>query len=617
MTETIYALGYARVSTAKQAAEGDSLPIQARIIASEIKQQGWTIHPAAADVLQEPFTGTTHARPEYQRAIQIIKAHPSAIKYFVVRTIDRFSREGSPEYLAMKAELASMGVELRDTYHVIQPSINTLAHTGFEYEWSRFEPSRKSEIAEAEAGKQEIMVMLTRMIGAEIDLVQKGYHIGNPDDGYVIQRLPVDDKKRCVLKPDPERAHFFRLMFELRAAGLYTDREIVDHVNGLGFRTKPRNRWNADKTKIVGHSAPKLLTVKRLQCTITRPIYCGVIMEFWTRHQPTRARGEAIVCIETYNRANRGARYLEERPDGSLRMLYDRSPERVLKKRNTFDQRWPYKNVVLCPTCRLPLWASASRGRSGQKFTAYHCARTHDRYSVKQSVLDQAFRAYLASVGAVDGLWDTFSDVVRAEYARFLEASKQQSARGAEMAKELLTRKDQLIEAFTAATSPSIRRSLEEKVEAIDRELAATTETRLDLSASEADLDDFLAHVRKVLEHPARILDFIREKTEQVALYRLFFEVFPTYEEIVSGTAKLTPTFASLQTPGGPESGVVGDIGHNWNTIQHEIDRWKEAYWAIDLVYERMMEQQRLSGSREDKKAAGRPSHATANDKAA
>src|SRR6266571_3083123 len=182
--ETIYAIGYARVSTPKQAVEGDSLELQAELIARHVMGNGWRTFPENR-VLQEPFTGMVDDRPIYREAIRLIKTNPGKVRYFLVKTIDRFSREGSLKYQQMKAELAGLGVELRDLSGVIQAPINSLEHLGFRYEWSEKSPSAISEVVLAETANHERSRILTRLVEAQIRLTQDGYHVGPPNDGYL------------------------------------------------------------------------------------------------------------------------------------------------------------------------------------------------------------------------------------------------------------------------------------------------------------------------------------------------------------------------------------------------------------------------------------------------
>src|SRR5690242_2352356 len=90
----IFAIAYARVSAAKQAVYGESLELQAELLRNHTLAFGWTLFPDD-EVILDPFTGTVDGRPGYQRALSLIRANPGKVKYFLVKTIDRFSRAGA------------------------------------------------------------------------------------------------------------------------------------------------------------------------------------------------------------------------------------------------------------------------------------------------------------------------------------------------------------------------------------------------------------------------------------------------------------------------------------------------------------------------------------------
>jgi hypothetical protein len=586
--DPIYAVGYARVSTPKQAVEGESLDIQAEAIRRHITGRGWTVFPADG-VLQEPFTGATDNRPIYQAAIRLIKSNPGKVRYFLIKTIDRFSREGAFGYKQMKRELSALGVELRDIGGVIQPVVNSLEHLNLKYSWSERSPSDLGEVVIAEAADQERHRLLTRMVETEVNLTRDGYHLGPANDGYVSRRVVVEGRKKVAQFPDPERAHYFRTMFEMRADGAYSDREIVRRVNEMGFRTKSFSRWDKSKTKIIDRSGGRPLTVKRFQKLIQRPAYCGVVVRKWTGGQPIRAKGgEALVSIDLFNRANRSRVRIDDQDDGSLRIIYDEQITKEIPKRHKFSSRWRFKNVVLCPRCKRPLWASASRGRSGQKFAAYHCARDHERYSVSQPTLDAAFGGYLGALAFERDFWDSFGPLLE---RTFLDAADDASQVDRQRRAELPTLEDrrrQLCLAFADASSPSIRRVIEEQVTQLDVAIDALKSGDQSFRCERPDYDAFLSHARAILEHPAEVLENIMNFKEQVTLYGLLFAEWPTYEEIVSGTAQLRPMFVLSERFRTVGTVAVHRRGLDWNTLHQEMLRWKDAYWAIDAVIDRI-----------------------------
>jgi hypothetical protein len=153
---------------------------------------------------------------------------------------------------------------------------------------------------------------------------------------------------------------------------------------------------------------------------------------------------------------------------------------------------------------------------------------------------------------------------------------------------DLEQRRRQLALAFAEASSPAIRQVIEEQVQQLDRQIedmrAPAPAGNIDVS----DVNEFIAHARTVLEHPSRILENVANLREQATLFGLFFELWPTYEELVSGTPKLRPILSLFCETKPTISPPADRLPLGWNTLQAEITRWQRAYWAIDTVSERM-----------------------------
>jgi DNA invertase Pin-like site-specific DNA recombinase len=571
MIDQIHCVIHCRVSTGKQAYEGESLGVQERLCREIATRNGWQL---AHEPWLEAYSGRKHGREAFSEVLAFLDHNPGVVRFYVFRAIDRFTRGGVLLYARMKQELAQRGVELVDSMGVIQPSRNTLDHVGFEYEWSRISPSEIAEVVMATTAKTEVSTILTRLIGQEIALTQKGYKIRAPQDGYLNERVFVNGKKRTILVPDPERAKFFLAMFELRAAGQLTDYEIVSRINAMGYRRRSFNRWDAGHSRIIGQAGGGPLLVKRLQEIIRRPIYCGVVWEKWTKWQPIEAPYPGLVSLDVWNAANRGARYLRETSDG-LELLhdFDRTPPRTVFNRNNPD--YPFKNVILCPRCRKPFMGSASRGRSGERFPAYHCSRGHRRVARGKAVFDKAVSTYINSLCIG---WPMAGILVQALVQRFHEREAEHEEAVAAMQRtvaDLEIEKAEAVRAFKAAGSRSMRDALEADVGRLDAEIAAAAVQRTGLEMTEADLHHYVTEVSEVLEHPAILLESPADTGAQRLRFARVFEEYPTIEEIEAGTAKLTPIFSVLRGQQDPEAALVRLSGLTWNQIEGAIQRWK------------------------------------------
>ena len=174
-----------RVSTTKQGTEGDSPEAQKEQIERFAANKGITIKKffvfmESASKEQQPM----------QEAVDYCKNAKNNVDLFIIKSIDRFTRGGSLSYDMLKSQLESSKVQLVDIYGVISSQqVNTLDHLGFEYKWSMYSPSKKSEILEAERSKDELRDIMSRMIGAEIRYTQNGYWMRQPPYGYQSEKL--------------------------------------------------------------------------------------------------------------------------------------------------------------------------------------------------------------------------------------------------------------------------------------------------------------------------------------------------------------------------------------------------------------------------------------------
>ena len=534
MKENKNCIIYCRVSSAKQAQEGESLEVQEKIclgVAEKFK----------LDVLKtfkEQLSGRKDDRPVIEDIISFIKKSPKKVDVIIFRSIDRFTRNGTLGYESLKKRLADYGVQLIDSNGIIQPTKNTLEHLGLEYDWSITRPSEITELVMAQQGKIEVNQILTRMIGAEATLVREGYKVRQENDGFVNERIYVEGKKKMIQVSDPKRAHFFITMFEMRASGIYTDQQIVDHINAIGYRSKKQNRWSRSKDKILGSRGGVKLTVKQLQKIIQRPIYAGINTEKWLK-TPIRTNYKGLVSIDEYNRANKGNFFIEEKKDGTILIHKDYNPHQL--KRMKDNPLYPFKEVVLCPECQKPFLGSASTGKSGKSFPAYHCARNHKQYRVSKKEFEDGLAVCIEKLKHVD---KSFLKALEATLInKFREKEKELgefSVKVGTTVAELDFEKTQKINAFTSTTNEIIRAELEKEINKLHQRIEETREQRNGIEVQENDVHSFVGYVKNLMAHPEEYLIKQKNLTLLRAFYGLVFDELPTYTELLNGTPKLS-----------------------------------------------------------------------------
>lgn len=577
-TKTKNCIIYCRVSSAKSAQEGESLDTQDGICRKFVADRGFAIVPNGT-VFRETFSGRKDSRPVLDEVFDYIEKNPGKVDYFVFRVIDRFTRGGSYSYEGIKKRLAAYGVEMIDTYGVIQPMKNTLEHVGFEYDWSRTSPSEIAETVIANTAKAEITNILTRMIGREIELTNQGFKIRQSADGYLNKRVFIDGKKKVIQVPDPDRAKYYLEMFNLRAAGTHTDKEIVQRINAMGYRTRTQNHWDRGHEKVIGSRGGVPLTVKHLQVVIIRPIYCGIMCEKWTRHQPIKAQYEGLVSIDTFNRANRGKVFIKNDSNG-FQILYDYHPEKITGVYTRNNSLFPYKNLILCDVCHKPFTGSCPRGSSGRVFPTYHCSRKHKYIGVPKKDFDAAFENFIRQIKLKPEIFDSIEATLLNKYHARKKEIIQSSITVHQTIAGLKAEQKAKAEAFVATTSPVLRAQLENGIEELEAKIKAATAESQKIDITEEDITRFKHCGKYLLEHLPELLLNPENTQQQLSLFSLIFEELPTYKNVINGTAKMAQIF-TLSSENPQNDILVPSPGFGWNSIQNTILRWNEIFQTI------------------------------------
>ena len=532
-----------RVSTTKQGTEGDSPEAQKEQIERFAQNKGivikkYFVFMESASKEQQPM----------QEAVDYCANPKNHVDLFIIKSIDRFTRGGSLSYDMLKSQLESSAVQLVDIYGVISSQqVNTLDHLGFEYKWSVYSPSKKSEILEAERSKDELRDIMSRMIGAEIRYTQNGYWMRQPPFGYQSEKVDTNQGKRTVLKPREEEAMFIRKVFEMRAEGLLTDPEVVERINDLGYQTRLSYiRDRDDLSRVVSKKGGKPLTVKRMQELIKNTVYAGINVEKWTSYKAVKCKFDGLVTIDLFNRANRGKKYIAfNEADGEYE-IQRQAPKKHLVEKNINNPEFPYKKFVLCPECSGSLLGSASRGRNGKHYPAYHCSNKGHYFRVSKDDMDLKITEFISRIKVNQNQVDTFMEVIKQEFERrqaLLGDDEQainkriQSLQGEA---EAALSKIMLLSNSTAITY------LENEIEQIYQKITKLEKEKKQMKAKKPiNIDRILARARYFLENLDSLLLKQDDPHKKAQLFGALFNQLPTYSDLEYGNTK-TPLFSGV-----------------------------------------------------------------------
>lgn len=527
-----------RISSLKQGLQGDSPDAQKEQIerfaqARNINIKKFFIFMESASKEEQPV----------QEAIDYCKKPSNNIQLFIIKSIDRFTRGGSYLYDHLKMQLQKSQVKLIDIYGIIgNQDINTLEHLNVTYGWSVYSPTQKSEILEAERAKDEMRDIMTRMIGAEIRYVRMGYRVRSAPFGYINEKVETTHGKRIILKPHPQESVYIRKMFELRCRGDLSDIEIVDELNKMGFRTRKQYRRNPnDRTKIIGESGNKQLTLKQFLRYIIKPIYAGVNYEKWTEGKGVKCNFKGLVSIDVFNLANKG-RYTINNNDGEI-SLSTEPPPKWLAVKQVNNPKFPYKKVIMCPQCHKPLYGSASRGKLGKYYPAYHCNKRGHYFRVPLAEFDKTVEDFVSNLEFNQEYIDNLKQYVLTEWNSRIKTQVEDESVINTKIGELKEGIASAVDKIKFLSSPTTIKYIEDEVinnESLIKELESEKNKKTTTTNS-VNMANVMEYITYFLKHLQELLIDTLNPLKRAAFFNLIFDSAPTYSELVSGTPKLAP----------------------------------------------------------------------------
>lgn len=526
-----------RVSSDKQGLDGDSPEAQ--------REQGEAYAKAHNIVVTETIIlleSASHEVQPMQKVIDVCKDKSKGFQVVLIKSIDRFTRGGGDYYSPLKRQLTRLGIALEDMYGVIgKQQISTLEHTGFKYYWSEFNPTQKSEYLEAERAKDEMRDIMSRMIGAEIRYTQLGYWMRRPHYGFRSVKIDTKNGKRTILKPDKNEAKFIIRLFEMRAAHVYTNQQIADELNSMGFRSRVtivRDKY--DRTKIKRQIGGRKMTAKMIDQYTSKLVYCGIIKEKWTHDKPVKAQFDGLVSVDLFNEANRGRVFVEVDSHDSITIKHKAVPDH-LKNKQIYNPDYPYKQVVACPKCGKTLSGSATRGKLGKRYPAYHCSRDGHYFRVPKPEFDETIEDFVRAIAIkpeyIDDVIAAIAELWRERQTKQTDANRQRLEHRESLQGQIKATVDRM----RVVTSETALKYLEEDIVSVEKELVELDEEIARQPNLQAEFDQVLQYAKYILEHLSELLLDLCNPLRKAAFFGAIFNKLPTYDEINFGTHKNSP----------------------------------------------------------------------------
>ncbi len=555
---TYKAIALCRVSSANQI-EGDSLDDQ-ELVGFKLAKTRFGYDRSEVKVFREVYSGSIRNRPTLNKVFQFIEEHQVTLQQVIILDIDRLSRAGAGFYEHIKNSFKKFGLQLIDANGVIQEERNALEGTGasfgqdFSYDWSHFSPSEGDELRRAHQAKEERQKILVRTIPKQIRNIQNGYESRAAIYGYQNKKvfLTEEGKRKTIGEIEPKESKFILRMYQEAALihkGITTSRKACDEINALGFQTRTHNKWNLEKTQIIGKIGGKKLTPKQFWRFVENTNYCGLKCERWTHFKLVKSQSEPIVSVDLWNQANThrfklvksqnntsGWSLIDLTKASHTRYNKDKATRSHQKIRNDF----PFKQLIRCHVCGKPLKAAYSTGKSGKKFGYYFCNRGHKQSSIKPSELihelDGLFNQLTFKKGSIELLEKAIRFCFQKELSQYESLIEEKNSR----VEQLKSKAEVIVGKIESLSNPQLLRKCEKDYENTLKEIDFLESKNLESRYSEVNLELALTKLKKLVEHPKRVLEKPDQHKVLASFWSCIFKVNPTIDQIKGRTPELS-----------------------------------------------------------------------------
>ena len=194
----------------------------------------------------------------------------------------------------------------------------------------------------------------------------------------------------------------------------------------------------------------------------------------------------------------------------------------------------------MCPHCEKPLFGSASKGRLGKYYPAYHCNKRGHYFRVPKADFEKTITKFVKGLSISQEYIDELVSVVTEEWnKRQLEDIKDKVNIDSKIS-ALKTQSQMTIEKIKLLNSEVAIKYMEEELVKIELEIAdfqAEKEKVAQIETPKADL--VMAYIKYFLEHMDYLLLEQPNPVNKAGSFGVIFDKAPTYQEIDSGTREL------------------------------------------------------------------------------
>lgn len=480
---------YTRVSSDEQV-DNMSLGEQERICRDFIaRQQGDLI--VGKVFIEKGESAKTADRTQLKEMLEYCRENKNTVGHLVVYKIDRFARSVQ-DHMALQILLKKLDIVL---WSATEPIGETTTGKLMEHVLASF--AQFDNDVRSERSRNGLRAR-----------AEGGCWVGHAPAGYVNTR---DELKRPTLAFDEKMVGNVRRFFEEFLSGRYTQTEAQALAEKCGVRT--RKGQPLSKNGVIW--------------TLNNIAYAGYVQNSLTGNKRIKALHPPIIQLEQFN---------------AVQAILKGRKRSIEPLTTRMKKAWPLKRFLICGQCGQPLTGSASKGRNGDHFGAYHCTKCtkhKDGATVRlpTSLANSNFEALLDSLVPSEWALKVFKEIVIRRWNQEFRDVREERRKIDEQIEALGAKKDELFDRWMAG------RIKDDKVydaqnDRMTVQMQALRQERSELNTDEVDKErvvdeavHFMAHARDIWKE-APLLDKVR-------FQKLIFETgIPVFPDRTFGTAQ-------------------------------------------------------------------------------
>lgn len=409
-----FAVIYARVSSTKQTTRGDGLNSQITRCREYAKYKRYEI----VEVFKDDASGSLTQRPGMQAMLKFLRTKRSKPHVVIIDDISRLAR-GIEAHLNLRSAISGAGGILES------PSIEFGEDSDSQLVENLL--AAVSQHQRQKNGEQTKNRMRAR--------ASNGYWVFNPPLGYRYEKIAGHSK--ILVRHEPMASYVQEALEGFASGRFETQAEIVRFFDNLPHFPKDRRG---------------IIRNQRIKDILTHPIYAGMI-EVPNWGLPLRqGQHEGLISYATFEK---------------IQAKLNR-PKVPIKQNVAVD--FPLRGFVTCADCGTPLTSCWAKGRT-KKYPYYHCPTkgcVSYGKSIRRQRLEAEFEDLLKTLQPSRNLFEIAYDMFKGLWDGQLIAGKESAQRMQAAIRELDTQIDGLTERIVEASSGSVIKAYERRIQKLE-----------------------------------------------------------------------------------------------------------------------------------------------------